>query len=757
MKRVLLTILGVIVLAVAGGAFYLTRMDADFIVRRIAEATEKATGAPLELRDTPHLSLLPPGIRFGTAHWQGEIDGNAVAVSVEGGMARLELSPLFSGQLVISEIRLDRPEAEVRLAAARAAGVPPAQPGAERAPRERKAPDDTLPFELARLTVSQGALSLTDAESSTRISGFNLTLENLRRREEAAIQGDMVLALAGTSKDTATLLEGNLAFKGSLRYYAPNLTFRQVSLAFTPLAGLIPRELAPLQLTLEGALDLASLRLAVAEARLASPQGRVTLKGEGGLTPPAFKGDVTFTGSARKLAALGGVSLASGAPDTLDMRATLDWAGKKGVLDANLQLSGAGETGPQARLTFRGNANLEPVTVAGDVALTGAAHRLAQLAGLTLPKGAPDTVDVHSRVAFAGDALRLGGLDARAAGLSLSGDLTLGLPRAGGTPLSLAGKLRLGAIDLDPWLAAGKAPGAANSAAPAAQAPQGANAGAAQSGPAPSGQNAAMPALDLALSIAELRSGALGLTGMAGHIKGQGGHYTLDGFSARLRSGGTLRGSLTADLPASAWSVNANGTGIDVGALCAAAGKAGLASGSAGFTARLKARGAAAPALVASLDGDGVLEARDLSSQALREAAEKLRKLPVKLTIPDRVSTLNAPFSVRRGEITVRPLKAAAQGLSLQGEARASLAREYLEGSATVAVAGFNVPLDFKGPFDDVAVTVDPRFALEVGKKVLPQLLNKGTQTPAGERRGADAVREGIGKAGGIVRGLLGR
>lgn len=760
MKRILLCILAVLVLAVGGGALYVTRMDTGFIVRRIAAATEKATGAPLELRETPQLSLLPPGVRFGAARWSGEIDGNAVTASLQGGMARLELEPLLSGTVVISELRLDRPEADIRLAAPRAGDsrTPPAKTPGENAPKARKAPDDALPFELARLTVSQGGLHLADENRDIRISGFNLSLENLRRREEAGIQGDMVLLLRGQGPtagvgdggEAAPLLEGNLAFKGDLRYYAPNLTFRQVSVAFTPLRGMVPRELAPLHLTCEGALDLAALRLSLAGARLTAPQGRLELKGEGSLAPAGFAGEVEFTGSARELAALAGASLPKGAPDTLGLRSTLDWTGTKGVVDARLQLSGAGETAPQATLSFKGNANLEPLTVAGDVALSGSARRLAALADLTLPKGAPDTLEVRSRVASTAQAIRLGGLDARAAGVDLAGDLTVGLPKAGQAPLSLSGKLRLGAMALDPWLAAGTP--AAGSPAPAGQqadAPR-ATAGA--------GKNASggLPALDLGLAVAKVSYGALGLRDMAGHLKGQGGRYTLGGFSAGLTTGGSLKGTATADLAASAYSVDASGASIDIGALCAAAGKAGLASGSAGFTARLRAAGAGTPALMASLAGDGVLEAKNLSTQALRDAAEKLRKPPVSVSIPDRVTTLNAPFTISRGELTAKPVTAAAQGISLRGEARASLVREYLEGSATVAAAGLSIPLTFKGPFSDIAVSIDPKFALDVGKAVIPRLLEQRGTAPSGQARGG-AVRDDLGRAGQLLRGILGR
>ncbi|MBD5539554.1 MAG: AsmA family protein, partial [Desulfovibrio sp.] len=552
---------------------------------------------------------------------------------------------------------------------------------------------------------------------------------------------------ARAGKETAPLLEGNLAFKGSLRYYAPHLTFRQVSVAFTPLRGVIPRAVAPLQLTCEGALDLASLRLSLPEARLTAPQARLDLKGEGTLVPPAFKGDATLTGSAQKLAALAGATLPGGLADALALRAALDWSGMKGVVDARLLLSGAGQSAPQAQATFRGNANLAPVTVAGDVTLTGSARALAALGGLALPKGAPDSLDVASRVAYAAQTFRLSGLDAKAAGLTLAGDLTVGLPGAARAPLSLGGKLRAGAVTLDPWLTPEQA--AAESPAPPGQGPA----------KAESKNATALPALDLSLAVAELRYAGFGLRDMTARITGQGGRYTLADVAASLRSGGALKATATADLPASAYSVSANGSDIDIGALCAAAGKAGLVSGSAGFTARLRAAGASAPALLASLSGDGRIDARDLSAPALREAAETLRTLPMlKTGIPDRITALSAPFTASKGEITAKPVTATASGMSVRGEVRASLARQYLQGSATVAAAGLSIPLNFQGPFGAVAVSVDPKFALDVGSKVIPRLLDtRRGNAAAGPTGGGEAVRDDLGRAGELLRGIFGK
>ena len=114
MKRALLWILGsAAVLAVAAFILF-SRIDANFVVRQIADATAKATGQPLRFDSPPGISFFPPGVQFGQAHWGDVNDGQSVAISVKGGMAQVELSPLLSGNVVVREVRLDSPVVDVR-------------------------------------------------------------------------------------------------------------------------------------------------------------------------------------------------------------------------------------------------------------------------------------------------------------------------------------------------------------------------------------------------------------------------------------------------------------------------------------------------------------------------------------------------------------------------------------------------------------------------------------------------------------------
>ena len=49
MKRVLLWILGIVIVLGVAGAVLLGRIDTQFVVKQIADATAKATGKPLIL------------------------------------------------------------------------------------------------------------------------------------------------------------------------------------------------------------------------------------------------------------------------------------------------------------------------------------------------------------------------------------------------------------------------------------------------------------------------------------------------------------------------------------------------------------------------------------------------------------------------------------------------------------------------------------------------------------------------------------
>ena len=89
MKRMFLWILGSIAVLAVAAVILISRVDTDFVVRQIADATAKATGQPLKFDTPPGISFFPPGVHFGQAHWGNAQDAQGVSIAVKSGMAQL--------------------------------------------------------------------------------------------------------------------------------------------------------------------------------------------------------------------------------------------------------------------------------------------------------------------------------------------------------------------------------------------------------------------------------------------------------------------------------------------------------------------------------------------------------------------------------------------------------------------------------------------------------------------------------------------
>lgn len=99
MKRVLLWILGIVAVLAAAAFVLLGRIDTQFMVSRIAEATARATGHPPASRQRAGcLSLLPPGVTFGQARWGDIADGRGACRIRQGRSRRIGIGPAFFRQ-----------------------------------------------------------------------------------------------------------------------------------------------------------------------------------------------------------------------------------------------------------------------------------------------------------------------------------------------------------------------------------------------------------------------------------------------------------------------------------------------------------------------------------------------------------------------------------------------------------------------------------------------------------------------------------
>nr|WP_296983166.1 AsmA family protein [uncultured Desulfovibrio sp.] len=695
MKRFLLWTMGIVLAAVAVLAVMLGRMDTDFVIRQIADATAGATGKPLVFESSPKISFFPPGVSFGQARWGQAEQDDSLAVSVKGGMAELEFMPLLSGNVVLREVRLDNPTVTVRQNAQviKNGKQPTDAAAAEKnaaadngSARENTSPaksvkpdaaprDAAPPVELKRLVIRQGSLNITDTQGQDiKIRDLNISAENLRPEQETTARCDFTIAL-GDAPGTPGHISGNLALSAKLRYAPPMLTLRQASLTFNPLSGPLPREAGPLQLNIEGSLDLNSMRMRVDKGWLATPQARLGIQGEAAFSPPAFTGNAEIDGSPRKLAAMAGL-------------------------------------------------NLKPVA-----------------------QGVTDGLNLKARLAYGNNSLNLSDIHARVDDITLRGQFRLGLEP--GAPLSITADVQVGAINLDNYLPLPAAP-AKNSKTDAAPANASTVASKKEKGEA---GKTPMPDINIRLTLVGLNKDKLQFRDIQLAAQGLRGNYTITALSAILGSGGKVRATgaaRLADTASPAYAVKGTASDVNLGNLLESLGKGRPLSGTALLEADLTMAGKDVTALQNSLSGKGLLEIRRMRLESVPTLPQNIPGLQGR--VPDTFELVRAPFTARSGEIDVNPFSASAQGLNARGRAAINLPRQHLDATVNVETLGMTIPLIIRGPFDNISYSADPRFALDAASK-LPAILQGKTSKSGTDPQRQDDMRG----AGDLIRGLFGR
>ena len=713
MKRMFIWILGSIAVLAVAAVILISRVDTDFVVRQIADATAKATGQPLKFDTPPGISFFPPGVNFGQAHWGNADDAQGVAIAVKSGMAQLELSPLLTGNVVVREIRLDSPVVEIRESKSPAPAQPaPEQPKAdtpkpaaskpnaaksgtgkadaaktESAAAEQPAPaakpaaePATLPIELKRLVLRQGSVNYTSAAGQTlRINDVNLSVENLRIGQEATVQCDFSFALGdkqantGAKADTqGANLSGTLAFTSRLRYAPPQLLFRQTALTVTPLTGALPKEAGPLQLTCEGTLRLTDLQLQLTRAILNTPQARMTISGEAALGAPTFNGSLEIEGSPQKLAALAG-------------------------------------------------------------------HKFKAVAG-------KDELRFRTMLRYVPNAMNLSQMQLQVDDISLRGGLRFEFPAD--APLGITADIQAGAINLTPYLSTADAP-AQDAKSQGSSEADAAHAKKAGKPDAAAAQK--MPSLDIRAKIAAISKGGLQVKDIALALKGEKGHYALNSLAASLGSGGSIKATGSVNMANETCAIKALAADVDLGPLLVALGKGRTVDGLAMLDTDLTMDCGGAAEMRQSLSGRGLIEIRQLHVPAMAELGKSLPPLAGKGgPLPDRFDLARAPFTAKNGEINAAPITVTSSSLNAAGKARISLPRQNIDAAMDIKTLGLTIPVTAKGPLSDISYGVDPKFALDMAKSLPGALINTGKQA-------GGTTKDAAKGAGGLVRGILGR
>lgn len=321
MKRLLLGFVLVLLLLAAAGVFLLTRLDTGFVASTIADAVKTATGAPVVFRDPPRLSLYPLGVDFGRLAWKQEQPDKAIDVSTAGGHARVALSPLLSGRIVVEEIVLTEPALAIALRTPAetppaTTEMPDAQPSDAEDAADAAVPSDVPPLEVGQVRVEKAHIILTDAAGNRfTLTDLHLNLQNLRRHADILLDTGFSYAISRGEQDYA----GRLSLSATVQYTAPNLSIRNLQLGLTPQAVPLPAGLGPLALQGEAVLNFTNRKLQLQTVALSCAASHAELSGEADLSTLNFAGALSLTTAPRTLAALWGIRLPQQGDDRLEL------------------------------------------------------------------------------------------------------------------------------------------------------------------------------------------------------------------------------------------------------------------------------------------------------------------------------------------------------------------------------------------------------------------------------------------------------
>ncbi len=705
MKRIMLILLTVILLAVVGAVVAVMRLDAQSVRDQVAEAVRGATGKPLVIQEMPSLSLVPLGVKFGAAYWGLSPEGKAdpaggVSASVKSGQVSVQFMPLLSGRIVVDEVRLDSPDIRVLPSreAPKAVGKTP-ESAAKTPPGQGPIPSS---LEIDTLAITNGAvyLELTPGQS-LRLSKLNVTLNNLKPGAEMRLDLSTDLAASKPALDAALTLKA----KGKLE--ANRCDLREFSAKFTPRSGIIPAAAGVIALDAQAVYDFTAEKAAPALLKLAVQGSTVELSGEADAKAAAFNGRIKLDTQPRKLAQAFG--------QTLPLKRGLESFKLQTPLTANAQMVNLG-------------------AIQGMLDSTGIEGKLA--------------CDLN-RTHISGN-LKFGALDVDALTASATPLLPPLLPL---TPEALAEHVaRL--LAPDEALAASPRPQQRaqqkTQQPPAQQQPA-----AVQSRPASGG----LPSVDLDLAAASITAAKLQFKDIRAKVRGQG-VYHIEPLTLTLGTGGSVNLNISLDAASMQAGVSGKISNVAVGPLMQAMQGKRPVDGTADVNLEtLTCAASSAKAAQASLSGRGLATVRGI---VLNGVSILPKDAPAGLgSPPTHFEQLTVPFTASSGIVNLAPVTLSSPTLNAKGQGVVRLPQENVDFTADISLLKLTIPVVVSGPFSSVSYGLDGRRALEGLAKSPGALMDTardlgvtGSQKAGGARQKAGGAAQDLGKA---VKGLLGR
>jgi hypothetical protein len=291
-------VLGVLVLALLLAPFFI---DLNSFKPQIAAQVKRATGRDLVIDGPVSLSILPvpsvnvTGIRFFNAPGSK----NATMVEVKSVTVKPSVLALLSGDIEMTEVRLDSPKIVLEI---NAEGKPNWEftPSVGQAVPAAPKPSSPQPLSLGELTIENGTLIFSDSKA-----GLSITAENAAVTASvgsmdgpysvvgtATVNGTPLkinLGVGAKTRDgmpTSLALEaggGKLGFKGSVSELGPNakvagianVTADSLSAFVATLAGLAGQPAPPMpallasKFSFDGAVELSQTQVAARDFKVA--------------------------------------------------------------------------------------------------------------------------------------------------------------------------------------------------------------------------------------------------------------------------------------------------------------------------------------------------------------------------------------------------------------------------------------------------------------------------------------------------------
>lgn len=327
MKRILVWVL-ILGAGLCGAAFWAAGwLEKSWLPRQLDNMA--ILGKPARFAGPPSVSWAPPALLLGECSWEGRFYGMKASLSARSVRIVPDILSLWGSQPELKEIVVDKPVICLETREAATAGAPYARD-------EEAGGSSAWSVGIERFVAQDGSLRYVDGGRELILENLRISGENLRPRHDAGLQCDFGLRARSGG---AEILNGNFAMKTWVRYYAPNLTFRDGSATFTVIGPESLKVFSPSQAQFDGAFNFNTFQGRVAAASVDAPPGRVELAGETGVDVFSGKGRLEL--DMTKIGPAGGV-LAVDSPfvlkhDTLELRgADVSWGGFQAAADIDV-------------------------------------------------------------------------------------------------------------------------------------------------------------------------------------------------------------------------------------------------------------------------------------------------------------------------------------------------------------------------------------------------------------------------------------